>query len=127
MTTQNLRLFMARQEKTSRAALSMMGLFLLCYGPSAILIYTMNFCSTCSCVDIHWMRDWSALTVMMNSAFDPFLYCYRIQQYKKTVIKILGCRKNRVVQLETSTAAAGTSSLDRQPSLSCVDVEESQF
>ena len=62
---------------------------LLCYGPSTILIYAMTFCTSCSCITLHWFRDLQFLFVIANSSVNFFAYAMRSSRFRKTFAKIL--------------------------------------
>ncbi|XP_028418022.1 histamine H2 receptor-like [Dendronephthya gigantea] len=60
-----------------------------CYGPSAIFIYTMSFCETCSCEALHWFRDLQFLFVLLNSSVNFFCYGLRSRRFRKAFATIL--------------------------------------
>ena len=67
----------------------MLGAFLSCYLPSCIMIYLMNLCHTCSCELIHWLRDLHSLFIIFNSLINPFLYAFRLPNFKSAVVRML--------------------------------------
>ncbi|CAB4044980.1 histamine H2 receptor-like [Paramuricea clavata] len=64
-------------------------IFLACYIPALLIIYTMNWCHTCSCTAIHIMRDLQFIIVIVNSSVNPFLYSIRFPHFRRAISKIL--------------------------------------
>lgn len=73
------------EEKITRVFLLMLLIFCVCYTPSLLMIYLMNFCTTCSCQSIHWFRDLSFLFVVLNSCVNPFIYALRMPNFRESV------------------------------------------
>ena len=71
----------------------MLGLFLCCYTPSCVMIYVMNLCSSCSCYTIHILRDLQFIFVLCSSALNPFLYAWRLPNFRRAFVRILQLRK----------------------------------
>ena len=78
-----------RESKLTKTYLVMLVVFLMCYIPSVIMIYLMNLCSSCSCEVIHWLRDWHFVFVITNSLVNPFLYAYRLPNFKSAFVIML--------------------------------------
>ena len=68
---------------------TMLIVFLICYIPACILSYLMNFCTTCSCEEIHYFRDWHLLSVLLNSALNPYVYALRFSKFRRAILKII--------------------------------------
>ena len=66
---------------------------LCCYGPSTIMMYLVNFCEHCSCITLHWFRDFHILFAVMNSSVNFFCYALRSNKFRNAFIKLL--RTNR--------------------------------
>ena len=64
-------------------------IFLACYIPALMIIYTMNWCQTCNCTAMHIMRDLQFIIVMINSLINPFLYAIRFAHFRRAISKIL--------------------------------------
>lgn len=64
-------------------------IFLACYIPALLIIYTMNWCQTCSCNAMHIMRDAQFVVVIINSSVNPFLYSIRFAHFRRAISKIL--------------------------------------
>lgn len=64
-------------------------IFLACYIPALLIIYTMNWCHTCSCAATHVMRDMQFIVVIINSSVNPFLYSIRFAHFRRAISKIL--------------------------------------
>ena len=80
------------EEKITKAFMLMLVVFCLCYTPSLLMIYLMNFCKTCSCQAIHWFRDLSYLFVVLNSSVNPFIYALRLPNFRESVRLLCGRR-----------------------------------
>lgn len=91
----------ANERNVTKAFMLMLGLFLCCYTPSCVMIYVMNLCSSCSCYAIHILRDLQFLFVLGSSALNPFLYAWRLPNFRKAFVRILRWRK---VNEETAPA-----------------------
>ncbi|XP_028400766.1 G-protein coupled receptor 84-like [Dendronephthya gigantea] len=70
--------------------------FLACYIPALLIIYTMNWCDTCSCSAIHIMRDLQFMIVIFNSSINPFLYSIRFAHFRRAIFKILQDISNEI-------------------------------
>lgn len=70
--------------------------FLACYIPALLIIYTMNWCNTCSCSAIHIMRDLQFIIVIFNSSVNPFLYSIRFAHFRRAIFKILQDISNEI-------------------------------
>ena len=81
-----------REKKITKTLLIVLALFLAFYVPSCVCIYIINFCSTCDCVFIHWVRDIQFVLVMANSSVNPFVYAWRLENFRKAFKSILTCR-----------------------------------
>lgn len=77
------------ETKVTKMFLVVMAAVLGCYGPSAVLIYTMSFCDTCSCEALHWFRDLQCLFVLLNSSVNFFCYGLRSPRFRKAFATIL--------------------------------------
>ncbi|KAJ7331662.1 hypothetical protein OS493_019255 [Desmophyllum pertusum] len=80
------------EEKITKTLVIVLVLFLAFYLPACICIYIINFCSSCDCVFIHWVRDIQFVLVMANSGVNPFVYAWRLQNFRKAFKSILTCR-----------------------------------
>ena len=59
------------------------------FTPACVIIYLLNFCTGCSCVLIHWLRDLQFLIVLCNFGINPYLYAWRLPQFKRAFYKFL--------------------------------------
>lgn len=80
------------EKKITKTLVIVLLLFLACYLPSCICIYIINFCTNCNCVFIHWVRDIQFVLVMANSGVNPFVYAWRLENFRKAFKSILTCR-----------------------------------
>ena len=81
------------ETKLTKMYLIMLGVFLFCFAPSCLFIYVMQFCSTCNCDTIHWLRDMSFLLVLSNSSLNPILYSLKMKRFRKAFLEIINCRR----------------------------------
>ena len=105
-------------EKITRAFILMLLVFCVCYTPSLLMIYLMNFCTMCSCQVIHWFRDLSFLFVVLNSCMNPFIYALRLPNFKESARMLFGKSRSqaRTVTYQTRTSAATFPSSCKQTS-----------
>lgn len=80
---------MVWEKRITKAYLVVLAVFLACYVPSCIMIYLMNMCKSCSCDLIHWFRDAQFILVTVNSLINPFVYAFRLQNFRHAVFTIL--------------------------------------
>lgn len=96
------------EEKITRAFMMMLVVFCVCYTPSLLMIYLMNFCTMCSCQAIHWFRDLSFLFVVLNSCMNPFIYALRLPNFRESARMLCGKSRSqaRTARYQTRTSAA---------------------
>lgn len=70
--------------------------FFICYTPSRVIIYILNFCRSCSCVTIHWFRDLQYISIWVNSSLNPFLYSWRIPSLKEAILARIPFKRGRI-------------------------------
>ena len=83
---------MVWEKKITKTLVIVLMLFLSCYLPSCVCIFIINFCTDCNCEFIHWVRDIQFVLVMANSGVNPFVYAWRLQNFRKSFKSILTCR-----------------------------------
>ena len=99
------------EEKITRAFMVMLIVFCVCYTPSLLMIYLMNFCTSCSCQAIHWFRDLSFVFVVLNSCMNPFIYALRLPNFKESLQMLCGARpQTSGMRYEATTTSRMTSS-----------------
>ena len=81
------------EKNITQAFVVMLGFFLCCYTPSCIIIYMMNLCASCNCTTIHVFRDLQFIFVLSSSALNPFVYAWRLPNFRTAFKKILRSRK----------------------------------
>ena len=79
--------------------------YLLCYAPSCVMVYLMNFCTTCSCYSIHWLRDMHFLFALLNSCLNPFLYAWRLPSFRSAFGIITGLRRRNCANVAAQLTA----------------------
>ena len=62
---------------------------LCCYGPSTVMMYLVNFCEHCSCISLHWFRDFHILFAVTNSSVNFFCYSLRCSRFRSAFVKLL--------------------------------------
>lgn len=102
---------MKREKKTTKTLFVALGLFLACYLPSCVCIYIINFCSACDCSLINWARDIQWVLVLANSSVNPFVYAWKLRNFRKAFKNILTCRACGRRQRSISTNLPLTSKL----------------
>ena len=120
------------EEKITRAFMLMLIVFCVCYTPSLLMIYLMNFCTSCSCQAIHWFRDLSFLFVVLNSCMNPFIYALRLPNFRESVRMLCGGARSqtraqtpaRAVQYQAKTSSATMTSSEKVTSPSTVSTSE---
>ena len=93
-------------KKDSKAVKALMIVLLASFAsftPACVMIYLLNFCSGCSCVLIHWLRDLQFLIVLCNSGINPYLYAWRLPQFKRAFYKILHLKARTKISDITKT------------------------
>ncbi|XP_068712417.1 adrenocorticotropic hormone receptor-like [Montipora capricornis] len=76
-------------KKLTQVLMMMLGIFLFCYTPSCVMIYIMNLCLSCDCITIHVLRDLQFIFVLLSSALNPFLYAWRLPNFRRAFKRIL--------------------------------------
>ena len=98
-----------KDSKAVKALMIVLLAFFASFTPACVMIYLLNFCSGCSCVLIHWLRDLQFLIVLCNSGINPYLYAWRLPQFKRAFYKFLHLKaRTRISDITTiSVYAAG--------------------
>ena len=90
--------------RATKAFVLVLMAFLTCFAPACAMIYVLNFCGGCSCLVVNWLRDLQFIIVLVNSGINPYIYAWRLPQFKKALGKLfpsqrgragLGLRRNR--------------------------------
>ena len=81
-----------KESKVAKALMIVLLAFIASFTPACVMIYLLNFCSKCSCLTVHWLRDLQLLIVLCNSSVNPYLYAWRLPQFKRAFCKILHLR-----------------------------------
>ena len=83
---------MRKDRKINQALVQTLMAFAVCYTPVCVMIYFLNICSTCSCTLVHWFRDLLFVIASLNSAINPYLYAFRLPQFRKAFYKLVRFR-----------------------------------
>ena len=78
-----------KKQKVTKALSSVLIAFLVSFVPACVIVYLLNFCLSCNCLLVHWLRDIQVLIVSLNSAVNPYLYAWRLPQFRKAFLKLL--------------------------------------
>ena len=78
-----------KERKVAKTLSIVLLTFLVSFVPACVIIYLLNFCLSCNCLLVHWLRDIQKLTISLNSAVNPYLYAWRLPQFKKAFLKLL--------------------------------------
>ena len=81
-----------REKKITKTLLINLVLFLACYLPSCVCIYIINFCTNCDCLFIQFVRKSQWILVMANSGVNPFVYAWKLENFRKAFKSILTCK-----------------------------------
>ncbi|KAK2565173.1 Beta-1 adrenergic receptor [Acropora cervicornis] len=81
------------QLKNSKAVFTVgivVGVFLVCWTPSLVISFVQFFCNDpCKRTKLNGYWFWGALAEFSNSAFNPFIYCMRMRDFRKAVKRVL--------------------------------------
>ena len=83
------------EKKMTKTLVIVMLLFLAFNFPSCVFIYIINLCADCDCMFIHWIRDIQFLLIMANSAVNPFVYPWRLENFRRAFSSVVKCRACR--------------------------------
>ncbi|XP_078365206.1 adenosine receptor A1-like [Oculina patagonica] len=78
-----------KERKAAKALMIVLLAFCASLTPACVMIYLLNFCAHCSCLMIHWLRDLGIIIVLCNSGINPYLYAWRLPQFKRAFYKFL--------------------------------------
>lgn len=80
---------MSMERSLNRAFYTILGIFVVCLFPSLVMIYIINFCDTCDCTFIHWLRDLQFLFPLVNCALNQFLYAWKSRNFRRAIAAVL--------------------------------------
>ena len=78
--------------KLTKTYLVIISIFLVCYFPACVVIYTMKWCTSCSCITLQYLQDLQFIIIAIQSAVNPFVYAFRFKRFRHAVMQILHCR-----------------------------------
>ena len=104
------------EERVTNSFLLITISFVICFAPSCVMIYVINFCHTCSCDLIQWFRDLQYLFVLTNSASNQFLYAWRMRSFQKAFQTVpgIGWVTNKLRKGRVSIEASLTDSSEKR-------------
>ena len=86
------------ETKVTRAFLTILVLFSICYIPVIVMIYILQFCPKCNCVFRHVLRDLQFLFAISNSTVNPFVCTIRLKPFRQALIALLKIGKKHKMQ-----------------------------
>jgi len=102
-----------REKATTKTMLIILGVFIAFWVPFLIIDIIMVQCNSCRTIPaIHIARDVALTFTYFSSGINPLLYAWRVQQFRKAFIAVLGIdkwkcvsrrRKNRIDVAEANT------------------------
>lgn len=98
---------MAREKSTTKTMLIVLIVFFSFWFPFLLVDLIMVQCSSCRTFSFHVARDVTLTLTYFSSCVNPLLYAWRVTQFRRAFIRILGMRKmvlrrsNRVQPLAT--------------------------
>ena len=90
----NKHISMKKESKAAKALMIVLLAFFASFIPACVMIYLLNFCTHCSCLMVHWLKDLEILVVLCNSGINPYLYAWRFPQFKRAFSKFLHFKSN---------------------------------
>lgn len=78
-----------REKRITKSLVFLLMAFAASYFPSCVIIYFMNFCTSCSCLVIHWLRDLQFLLVLLNSFVNPLIYAWRLPGFRRAFVAMM--------------------------------------
>ena len=103
------------EKRLAKTFVLILAAYLICYTPSCVIIYILNFCRGCSCITIHWFRDLQYVSIWFNSVLNPFLYSWKIPSFRDAVLASIPWKRsagpNQVSPNDQSLGMAESNSL----------------
>ena len=90
----NKHISMKKESKAAKTLRIVLLAFFASFLPALVMIYLLNVCAHCSCLMVHWLRDLEILVVLCNSGINPYLYAWRLPQFKRAFYKFLLLKSN---------------------------------
>ena len=105
---------MSMERSHNRAFYTILGIFVLCLFPSLVMIYIINFCDTCNCNFIHWLRDLQFLFTLVNCSLNQFLYAWKSRNFRRAISAVL-CKTVSYEITVPSLSSNGIVSISSKP------------
>ena len=109
-----------KESKVAKTLSIVLLTFLVSFVPACVIIYLLNFCLSCNCLLVHWLRDIQKLTISLNSAVNPYLYAWRLPQFKKAFLKLLHLQRAQAQVNPALVSSVGQPDNTNQMQLSLV-------
>ena len=109
-----------KERKVAKTLSIVLLTFLVSFVPACVIIYLLNFCLSCNCLLVHWLRDIQKLTISLNSAVNPYLYAWRLPQFKKAFLKLLHLQRAQAQVNPALVSSVGQPDNTNQMQLSLV-------
>ena len=99
--------------KLTKTYFVIISIFLACYFPACVIIYTMKWCITCSCVTLQYLQDLQFVIIAVQSALNPFVYAFRFKRFRQAVLQILHCRPKSRSTLQSAVTFRSNATLTK--------------
>lgn len=103
--------------KLTKTYLVIISIFLACYFPACVVIYTMKWCTTCSCMTLKYLQDLQFIIIAVQSALNPFVYAFRFKRFRHAILQILHCRPQSRSILQSAINFRSNTTLTKSMSL----------
>ena len=97
--------------KLTKTYFVIISIFLACYFPACVIIYTMKWCITCSCVTLQYLQDLQFVIIAVQSALNPFVYAFRFKRFRQAVLQILHYRPKSRSTLQSAATFRSNATL----------------
>lgn len=84
---------MAREKSTTKTMLIVLVVFFSFWFPFLLVDLIMVQCTNCRSFAFHVVRDVTLTLTYFSSAVNPLLYAWRVMQFRRAFIRLLGMRK----------------------------------
>ena len=108
-TTSHSKLFevkrTSQQKRITKVFLLILLLFLVCYIPAVITVYTLQFCKICNCESIHILIDFNIHLLTLNSCMNPFVHTSKNKHYRLAFEELRSRSRKTLVMLWSLTSS----------------------
>ena len=101
-----------KESKAAKALMTVLLAFSASLTPACVMIYVLNFCAHCDCLTVHWLRDLGIVIVLCNSGINPYLYAWRLPQFRRAFYKFLHLNVRGKINVAAGTQGVGKPEVD---------------